>query len=96
MNKNEEANLAEFLEVKSDVGYGKTKKQIKSMVESAARDKEVLRKRKITGGWFHRFMERQPQQRLRKGDKTAFVCMDAMQRKEELDNYFLTLKKHIG
>ena len=37
-------------------------------------------------------MERQPQLRLRKGDKTAFVRMDAMQQKEELDNYFLTLK----
>ena len=63
----------------SDVGYGKTKKQIKSMVESAARDKGVLRKRKITDGWFRRFMERQTQLRLRKGDKTAFVHMDAMQ-----------------
>ena len=92
LNKNEEAKLAEFLEVVSDVGYGKTKKQIKSMVESAARDKGVLGKRKITDGWFRRFMERQPQLRLRKGDKTAFVRMDAMQQKEELDNYFLTLK----
>ena len=31
----------EFLEVVS-VGYGKTKKQIKDMAESAARDKGVL------------------------------------------------------
>ena len=46
LNKNEEAKLAEFLEVVSDVGYGKTKKQIKSMVESAACDKGVLRKEK--------------------------------------------------
>ena len=28
LNKDEEVNLAEFLEVVSDVGYGKTKKQI--------------------------------------------------------------------
>ena len=42
LNKNKEANLVEFLKVVSDVGYGKTKKQIKGMVESAARDKGVL------------------------------------------------------
>ena len=37
-------------------------------------------------------MERQPQLRLRKGDKTSFVQMDAMKQKEEPDNYFITLK----
>jgi len=36
-------------------------------------------------------MERQPQLRLRKGDKTAFVRMDAMQQKEELDNYYFNI-----
>ena len=90
--KDEEANLAEFLEVVSDVGYGKTKKQIKNMVESAACDKGVLRKDRISDGWFRGFMERQPQLRLRKGDKTSFVRMDAMKQKEELNNYFITLK----
>jgi len=39
LNKNEEPNLAEFLEVVSDVGY---KKQIKGMAKSAARDKGLL------------------------------------------------------
>ena len=62
------------------------------MVESAARDKGVLRKDRIGDGWFRGFMERQPQLRLRKGDKTSFVRMDAMKQKEELDNYFITLK----
>ena len=82
LNKDEEVNLAEFLEVVSDVGYGKTKKQIKHMVES------------ISDGWLPYFMERQPQLRLHKGDRT--VCIDAMMQKEELDNYFVTLKNHIG
>jgi len=49
LNKDEEANLAEFLEVVSDVEYGKTKKQIKHTVESAATDKGVYR---ISDGWF--------------------------------------------
>ena len=29
---------------------------------------------------------------MRKGDRTAFVGMEAMNKKEELDNYFITLK----
>ena len=62
------------------------------MVESAARDKGVLRKDRISDGWFRGFMERQPQLMLHKGDKTSFVRMDAMKQKEELDNYFITLK----
>jgi len=57
LNNNQEANLAEFFEVVLDVGYGKTKKLIKNMVESAARDKGVLRKGRISDGWFHCFME---------------------------------------
>ena len=37
-------------------------------------------------------MERQPQLRFHKGDKTSFVRKDAMKQKEELDNCFITLK----
>ena len=62
------------------------------IVESTAQEKELLRKSKISQGWFRRFIERQPQLSLRKGDCTAFVCMDAMRKKEELDNYYITMK----
>ena len=62
------------------------------MGESAARDKGVLRKERISDGWFHSFMERLPQLRLCKGDRASFVHMNAMMRKQELDNYFVTLK----
>ena len=91
LNKLEETNLANFLEVVSGIGYGKTKKQVKSIVENAAHDKEVLRKNKISDGWFRRFIEQQPQLSMRRGDRTAFVRMDAM-KNEDLDNYFVTLK----
>jgi len=74
LNKNEEANLAEFLEVVSDVRYDKTKKQIKGMAESAARDKGVLRKGRISDGWFHYFIKMQPRLRLRKGNKTSLCA----------------------
>ena len=92
LNKLGESNLANFLEIVSGIGYGKTKKQVKVMVEKTARDKDVLRKRKISDGWFRRFIERQPQLSMRRGDRTAFVRLDAMKKKEELDNYFVTLK----
>jgi len=36
----------------SGVGYGKTKKQVINLAESTAHDKGVLRKQKITDGWF--------------------------------------------
>ena len=47
-----------FVEVVADVGFGKTRKQIKAMVEKTARDKELLRKEKISDGWFRRFFGR--------------------------------------
>ncbi|XP_065894182.1 uncharacterized protein [Dysidea avara] len=63
-----------------------------NIVESTARGKGLLRKRRISDGWFRRFIERQPRLSLRKGDSTAFVCMDAMKKQQELDNYYITLK----
>ena len=92
LNKEEEKDLVDFLDVVSSVGYGKTRKQVKTLVETAAREKGVLKKNRLTDGWFRRFLERQPQLTLRKGDQTAFVRMDAMKDKEALDNYFILLK----
>ena len=81
LNKAEESELAEFLEVTSSVGYGKTRKEVMGIVEATAQEKGLLRKKKISQGWFRRFIEYQPQLALRKGDRTAFVCMDAMKKK---------------
>jgi len=80
-----------FLEVVAGVGYGKTRKQVMNLVETTACDKGVLRKQKISDGWFRRFIEQQPQLSLRKCDCTAFVHMNAMKKQEELDNYYITL-----
>jgi len=68
------------------------------IVEMTIHDKEqkrkekILRKVKITDGWFQRFNERQPQLSVHKGDSTAFAQMDTMKKEEELDSYFITLK----
>lgn len=88
----EERELGEFVEVVGQIGYGKTRKQIKNIAESVARDKGVLRSNRISDGWFRRFLERQPQLCLRKGDATATVRMDAMDNNEALENYFKLLK----
>jgi len=50
--------------------------------------KGVLRKWRVFDGWFRRFLEQQPHLSLHKGDRTAFVRMDAMKNEELLDNYF--------
>ena len=92
LNKEEEKDLAKFVEVVADIGFGKTRKQIKAMVEKAARDKKALRKEKISDGWFRGFLECQPQLCLRKGDRTAAIRIDAMKNQSALDNYFLELK----
>ena len=93
LNKTEEKELAEFLQTTAEVGYGKTRKQVLNIVESTAREKGLLRKRRISDGWFQHFIERQPQLSLCKGDSTAFVHMDAMKKQQELDNYYTNLKE---
>ena len=42
----EEENLEKFVEVVTNTGFEKTRKQIIAMVEKAASDKKVLRKKK--------------------------------------------------
>jgi len=48
------------------VGYGKTRKQVLTIVEGVARDKEVLKKDKISPGWWRKFLERQDNLTLRR------------------------------
>ena len=55
LNVEEKKDLAKFVEVIADIGFGKTRKQIKSMVEKTAREKNLLGNNKISDGWFRRF-----------------------------------------
>ena len=66
LNKEEEKELSEFIIESASVGYGKTRAQIMSLAENAARDKGVLKKQKLTHGWFDKFMQRQSYLSLRK------------------------------
>ena len=93
LSRDEETELGAFIQVVGKLGYGKTRKQVKNIAESVARDKGVLKSKRISDGWFRRFLERQSHLCLRKGDPTANVRMDAMANKEALDNYFKLLKE---
>ena len=74
------------------IGYGKTRRQIKDIAEAVARDKGILKKEKISDGWLRRFLERQPSLSLQKGDSTATACMEAMADRGAIENYFKLLK----
>lgn len=62
------------------------------LAESVAQDKgRMTGQKKISDGWFRRFMTWQPQLSLRKGDPTANVRMDCLNKKT-MDKYFDFLK----
>ena len=97
LTNEEEASLANHLVEAASIGYGKTRKEVKILVEKIAEDKSVLRGSKVTDGWWRRFRERQPQLALRRGDPTAHVRMDSTN-KEAIEKYYNlleeTLKEH--
>ena len=92
LNDQEETDMESYLIQATHVGYGKTRRQIKAIVESVAVDKGVLRSSHISDGWWKRFLQRHPKLSLRYGDATGHVRMNAMNR-ENLTNYFALLKE---
>jgi hypothetical protein len=73
LDKKEEALLADHLVEAAQIGYGKTRKEVKSIVVQVAKEKAVNRSNRVSDGWWRRFLERQPQLSLRRGDATAHV-----------------------
>jgi len=63
-----------------------------NIAESTAKEKGLHRKHRISDGWLRRFIEKQPQLSLHKGDSTVFVCMDAMKKQT---SYYITLKNFL-
>ena len=92
----EETELSNFLVDVAKAGYGKSRKQVIAIAESVAKDKGVLKKEKrISEGWYRRFMERQSYLALRKGDATANVRMDCLN-EETIQAYFNLLKEVLS
>ncbi len=87
----EEKELSSFLVDVAKAGHGKTRKQVKTIVEGVAREKGVLKKDRVSDGWWRRFLARQPLLLLRKGDATAEVRMECVN-PEASSSYFELLK----
>ena len=92
LNGQEEKELSECLIQVSEVGYGKTRKQDKVMVETVAKEKGHLEaNQKISDRWWRRFLDRQPKLAVHKGDSTAAARIQATNA-ETLKDYFQLLQ----
>lgn len=92
LSSTEETELAEFLVDAAKIGYGRTRRDVKCLVERHLqqhrnKDPEFM----ISNGWWDKFMKRNPKLGLRAGDATANVRMDALN-KENITEYFDLLK----
>ena len=94
MNDEEETELGSFLKSCASVGYGKTRKEVMRIAETHAKKTGLLRKDKITQGWWRNFVSRQGDLSLRKGDNTAHVHMDAIN-SETMNHYFDLLESTL-
>ena len=92
LTPSEEEELELYLIQASDLGYGKTRRQVKRIVEKVVYEKSLLRECCITDGWWRRFRERHPKLSLRSGDATADVRMKALSR-QNIEHYFNLLKE---
>ena len=80
LNQAEEEELSEFIVTVGKIGFGKTHiKQIKkNIVEKVAIEKEIIRKDRISDGWFESFVKRHLDFSSQKGDCTSQTLMKAM------------------
>ena len=93
LNIAEESELTSNLIDASNMGYGKTRREVFSIVERYVKQKQdvKLRSATITHGWWQKFLKRNPSLSLRAGDATAGIRMDAINT-ENLKNYFDQLR----
>ena len=91
LSSEEESLLADYLLKASDMGYGKTRRDVCCIVESYLKQKGSLKGERVSNGWWDKFLRRNPTLRLRIGDSTAGVRFDAINT-ENMDNYFKLLK----
>ena len=88
----EEKEMANFLFDVAKAGYGKTRKEVRQIAGMAAHDKGRIDHSQVSHGWFKRFLQRQPQLSYRRGDPTANVRMDCLN-KDTMTQYFDLLKE---
>ena len=59
LNKEEEKELLVFLKQSAAIGYAETRREVVCIAQSVAKEKDVLRKDKITHEWWKKTVERQ-------------------------------------
>ena len=92
LSPNEESELASFLIDAAKIGYGRTRRDVRCLVESHLQQNRGKDESfSLSNGWWDNFMKRNPSLRLRSGDATAKVRMDALN-KESITAYFDLLK----
>ena len=94
LDPKEEHALADHLVKSANVGYAKTRKEVKAIVGNVVREKLIIRSRVVTDGWWRRFKARQPQLALRRGDATAQVRMESTNR-VAIEEYFNLLESTL-
>ena len=95
LDKAEESQLTDFIVTVGQLGFGKTRKQIKIIAEKVAIEKKILQKNKTTNGWYNRFIKRHSDLSLRKGDSTCQSCMNVMSNRIAIEQYFAVLKEGL-
>ena len=85
------SQLAEYLIQASKIGYGKTRLNVRCLVESHLRSNGNLIGSSISNGWWQRFLQRNPTVTVRSGNNLAGVRMDAVNR-ENIAAYFKLLR----
>ena len=94
MTDKEEDELANFLMRASQLGIGKTKTEVISIVRKTLVKKKKSLDRFNGEGWWIRFMNRHPQLSLRCSDPLSRVRCNAVT-KENMANYFTLLEETL-
>ena len=92
LSAEKESELASHLLQAADMGFGKTRRDVKCVVQEHLQRKGTLKGTSVSNGWWEKFLRRNPNLSLRSGDSTAHVRMDAVNA-ENLHSYYHLLKE---
>ena len=90
LSPTEEEELSNFLVEVAQAGNGKTRKQIRNIAGRVAVDKKRRKTPNVSHEWFQRFIQRHADLSYRKGNPTANVRMNCLN-KEVISEYFYLL-----
>lgn len=94
LTQKEETVVCDHLIEAAKAGYSKTRTQVKLIVESVVKEKGILRSSRISDGWWRRFLERQWTLSLQRGDPTAHIRMNSVN-KAAIDSYYNLVGGHF-